>query len=776
MDERQSFISEFRSVARRRGTSPEDLFAEYDRDESGLIRVNFLTKILGSVGFYFDTRRLNQVTQGFIEGQMFNYRKFLSIPDPEVTRREIISDADLAEFGRFLKSRRIELIDTLEQFDFHHSGHVSPMNFLRSFGNTPLVNKICNYFKTPTNDVDYIGLNNEMKRVLVQFDGKSTTPEPVYDQLPPFFNKIAYDIKTQRIDLKSMFVQLDRFKKGFLSKDDFRKAINSLNLRVNANQLYQVIDMFTDERGQVPYQKFCDEVENAIKDIPNTTKSTFSTQGDINATLSYIKDLVRNRHFPLEEQIKSCDPSNSGVIPSQNFFRALANGPCKLGNQDVSVLEQEFGDKNGNIEYQRFLQAVSPQQRIAVDSPERTLVRLKQYLETKKIQLRPKLQRYEHQGSISMAELLQVLRSISFDMTQRESQQLSALLAPRLNSRIDINSFCEQVDPMSIPQRKTLQEIEAEEAEEAKRQAAQREVRPRPPEELEETLVIVLQYAEKNSVDFGTEFRQRDVHRNGAIPKSQFQSVLMMAAPGLSTKDVNHISEYYMGSPQQINYHAFLQDIHQHIRPLYESLQEELNKPKEPHPETFQVIRRFKNVLNDQRTAPEDVFIRYDNLRSGTVPKTRLAAIFETLGFRISPVEERCLQEDFTDARLPEMFNYRRFCQQLNQTTLTPQDLSQIRVHPENVNVQDREVAVLINSIRERIQERHKRVREAFSEYEKGTGIPANEFRRAFSTFGLFIKENDMLKLLKYYRFSRQGDVDWDSFCHDVETSKTVQF
>ncbi|OHT16956.1 hypothetical protein TRFO_41436 [Tritrichomonas foetus] len=249
-----------------------------------------------------------------------------------------------------------------------------------------------------------------------------------------------------------------------------------------------------------------------------------------------------------------------------------------------------------------------------------------------------------------------------------------------------------------------------------------------------------------------------------------------MAAPGLSDAEVNLISDYYKVSQQQINYNGFLLDLDQYVIPLYESLKEHLNKPSEQHPETTNVVRRFKSLLMDQRTAPEDLFVRYDSLKCGTVLKTRLASILESLGFRLTPVEEQCLNEDFQDSRLPEMFNYRKFCQQLNEMQLTVQDLSQIRTKPINANVQDREVATLVNSIRERIQERRKRVREPFSDFQPGAGIPSSDFRRALNSFGLVIKENDILKILKYYRFNRQGDVDWDSFCNDVETSKTVQF
>ncbi|OHS93346.1 hypothetical protein TRFO_40384 [Tritrichomonas foetus] len=518
MEDRAAFVSEFKTVARRKGTSPEDLFADYDRDESGIIRFDFFRRILSSINFWVDEKRLEAITSEFIDGRNFHYADFMNTSGTQLTKRDGVTDADIAEFGRQLQARRIYLIDTLEAYDVHHFGHVSSMNFLRSFGNTPLNNKICNHFKGSTDEVDYLLLNKEIKRVLSSYGDKQTVPEPKLDSIPPYFSTIAQDIQAQGIELYPIFLGLDRFKRGTIPKLAFQKTLNGYKFHVNANQLSQVIDLFTDDQGTVPYKAFCEEIDKAIRQLPKTTKSTFAVKGDINTTLNYLRDVVKNRHCQIEDQLKACDRRNTGLIPSQRFFKALATEQYKITNQDMDVLEQEFTDGRGNIEYTRFLEAILPSTRQTTDSADKTLMRLKNFLDERKIQIRPRLQRYESDGSVSSAELLQVLRALSFDMTQRESQTLIALLAPRVNSRINLDDLCNQIDPI-LPVRKSAIQIE-EEAAAASKTYAKPESREEPPENIEDILVGVLKFAERNGIDFQTEFRQRDSHRNGTVPRS----------------------------------------------------------------------------------------------------------------------------------------------------------------------------------------------------------------------------------------------------------------
>jgi len=73
---------------------------------------------------------------------------------------------------------------------------------------------------------------------------------------------------------------------------------------------------------------------------------------------------------------------------------------------------------------------------------------------------------------------------------------------------------------------------------------------------------------------------------------------------------------------------------------------------------------------------PERLFARSDAARCGSVPRTRLRAVLENLGFRRDDEEQLMLA--FADARMPEMFAYHRLYASLDGLRLTAVDLSRV--------------------------------------------------------------------------------------------------
>ena len=770
MEDRLAFINEFRTIARRKGTNPEDLFLDWDPENTGVIKYETFRKILSSINMWIEEGRLQYLVRPFFDHGNFKYADFMRAEKLNTTIRGA-SDEDVIEFGRLLKSRRIILHDTLEECDRHHCGHVPINYFLRTFGSTPLTLKICERFKNGENEVEYLELDREIRRLRQEMETRGPKQYGLTQELPPFFSQVAYDINAQHIDPYTTFLGLDKLKRGLLEKKVFHNALYSFNLKINAAQLCQLVEVFANEKGDVPYNLFCDEIKKAVQNLPPSTKSTFSTKGNIQNTLAYLRDIEKNRHSQIGNMLKTLDPLNTGVIPSARFFKTLNAEKYKIGPADVDVLEREYTDGNNGILYRNFLRDITPVTTQLVPSAFQIIGRLRDFLQTRQIQLRPRLIRYDRDrsGRIIIADLAHALHSISFDFSGKEWTMLSNFLGPNNDATFLYGPFCDDVDPV-------LPEPTPFVPEEEREIKPPQPIRERPPENIINILVSIIESAKKLKISIYEEFRARDALHKGIIPTSQFQSLILHFNPYLSNKEVSEITDFYHDQPFRVNYENLYKDIQNYAKQAYHDSQTlRSSQPLGPRPQTIDVLRRLKSNADYQRYNLLSSFYRYDASRSGCVLKMRLAAAFQETNTPVTREELDLICTDFQDNRRQEFLNYRALCSYVDNLELTKNDLTTIRISSTSSNVNDRQAATLVNSLRERIHERHKRVRDPFSHYAPGVPIPARDFRAAIASFGLIIGETDYLTLLRYYRFNRQGDVDWERFCHDVETSKTVE-
>jgi Ca2+-binding EF-hand superfamily protein len=167
-----------------------------------------------------------------------------------------------------------------------------------------------------------------------------------------------------------------------------------------------------------------------------------------------------------------------------------------------------------------------------------------------------------------------------------------------------------------------------------------------------------------------------------------------------------------------------------------------------------ELLAQFKLALQERKIPPQDLFTKYDRFRSGTILAVRVRSIFDSVGVKLSEAEDKDLREAFRDRQSVDMFDYAKLC-----ALIAPQEEN--RGH-------DRELLLLLNSLRERIQARRRKIREAFPE-SLGKTISEQAFRNAIGLFGLSIREPEIQRLLKYYRINRQKDIDCQHFVTDVE-------
>lgn len=764
MEQQIGFLTELRTAAGRRGIKLNDLFWEYDRKNTGKVPLTTFQKVLSSINFMTTEQRVKSVIADFIHGNQVNYADFFSLLEtstPQASASEV-TDEDVRQFGSDLQIKGSDVISVMvPDFDPHRLGRVSTEVFLRAFGNTPLTQKIVKRYQLPTvGQIDYNQLSKDIDKFVKKVPQPQQQAPPKATSLPPFFSNVASVIKVQGIDPISLFSRFDKFKHQTVSRQTFITQLGNIGLPVNPAQLDQLVDYFADG-NQVNYALFNDEIQKAIDDMP--VKNVKKQSVDLNSTIVYIQGEIEKRHADLAPQFQSFDSKHNGLISNNHFFNTLTQSACRISNIESNAISEQFGDGNGNINYQDFLEAVTPRSTRSSVSGSDVIARLKSHLSQHSIQLKPKLDKYDREGkgTIPMNDFLAVLRMISFDMTPRETAVLKSEFG---NQRVSIDQLCREVDPAP----KKMKEPTPEPNEYARPPRQNSEI----PEDVEDALVKLIVVEKKAHIDFFTEFKQNDHLRHGVIPTSQFEATLLGCVIPISPADVKLLTSFY-SSGTTVNYADLCQDM-LNLNAIMNDQEEEPVDQRSTSEETMNVIKRLKNYLSEQRISVEDFFSRYDSNRQGCVLKSKLRQIFDAARFQLTTDEESSLKHDFEHDTRAEMLDYTKIMTVLQSIQLTQADLRSIKCAPANARVQDQDIAVLNNSIRERLDARHKKIRLLFKGCSE-EGIDQREFREVLNSFGIMLREFEIQKIVKKYRCNKQGDIDWLSFVEDVESGRTIQ-
>ena len=882
--ENQGFVAELKRSAQRRGLSLDEVFGERDKRKTGTVTYNEFRAILNQIGFWANEAEIRAKVAPFLRANdILAYRELLGeVVEP--------SGDTIAEFAALLNDRKQTVEDAMKPYDTRNLGRVSVGSFMRAFGDSPVVARVCNEYKSvATNDVDYVALSRSVKRALAPTAAPEEKP---LTEIPPYFTQVAIAMKDQGMDYHDTFVQLDKFKRQKIPRVQFAQELGSYNLKVTSGQLNQLVDFFTDEQGDVDYVAFCSAIDSAIGTAPPIERSTFSSHGDITKTLEYMKKYARERGVLLVEQVRGMDPDGTGVIPAGRFFRVLTTQKFSLTPEDIRLLGLEFGDGNGNVEYERLLTEIAPQ--VTPTGVSVVLARLVRTLKEKNLCLRPVLLRYDYQhtGIVSASDLILALRMISFEMTQRESQMLLNSFSED-QGQVNIDAFCASVDPeptsprqsqtpprtspqtspraspytsptsspqtpprssphtptttsphtptvspqtpprasphtptsspqtpprtpptgspqtpprtppqtsprtsphtpptsspqtppRGSPQTPTttspLSPSKTETVqwgEETQGPNDSAEVETQSPESLDslssseleskamslptkiKTILAGMIRAESRfNFDFDQEFRSRDSLGSGLVPTPQFYTVMRMSQVPISAEQYKDLIACY-SKDDRFNYRLLVDDM---------KLAAAFTVPESPaHLDTMHILRPLRRHIDVRRISPSNMCASYDTAKNGTVPKTRLRAIFDAIGFDLSKDDEQSLTDDFQSGRFPEMFDYRSLCLFLEECP--PAAASTMRTRTAREEAEDRELPAFIKNLRERLRERHRQVRYPFSGFRNP--MSEQDFRNCLSFFGLSLREPEIQILLRNYSV-RNSLVDWELFCADVERS-----
>ncbi|OHT13437.1 hypothetical protein TRFO_16425 [Tritrichomonas foetus] len=786
MDSHIEFINSLKEHARRKAVSINDLFDDYDPKQIGKVTHHQFHQILSALAMWIDESKLNALIQPYSDGNIFNYKEFLSV-EKNTSLKPSLTIEELKEFGQSFLKQRIPVIDYFQQFDPYHIGRISINNFLRASMCRPeLTQKVIQVYKFPmVDEVDYLTLSNDISNILKQVQNEIASGQSLSSVLSstskthnnssnlsikdlPFFSQVCESIRASGLNLKNQFITYDRYRHNKVSQHQFSTILQQIGIKLSPHQITQLVDHFSDEvdSNYINYALFCQEVQQYLTENKPKESHPFELV-NLKVLLSNIAFDLRNRHSSLIDTMKYFDPHNTGTIPIIRFARAFTTSNLNLTPHEIKALENEFRVDDTNIDYQRFIENVLPlSPHSNIDA---ILERLKIHLSNQYLTFEPYLRRADRSntGLVTLADTLSAFRNVSFDINDQEHQLLKNEYGLSHIPTIQISEFCAKVDTKRNAPQQTEKTPENNIPVVFTRSSyTSKPIRTSPPEEILLILHHIWSLSEQTKVDIYQQLRQIDYLKQGTILNTRFRNILMSI--GTKEAEVKSLIEFYSEGPDIINYNNFYTDMKKEISSNPQTQESRVSN------DTQQILIAIKGKMESMAMSVDSFFNKYDTTNSYRVLKSRVPGILHSIG--INQPNQSQLQNfihDFGDQRLQEMFNYKKLIDILDEMKISNEELASLKLDTTTAQC-DKEIASLINSIRERLISRRKSPAMVFNGCNP-MGISSREFRERISESGLFFMEADMQKLLRLYRCNYNGDVDWVTFCRNVESSKTVQ-
>jgi len=171
--------------------------------------------------------------------------------------------------------------------------------------------------------------------------------------------------------------------------------------------------------------------------------------------------------------------------------------------------------------------------------------------------------------------------------------------------------------------------------------------------------------------------------------------------------------------------------------------------------------------------APTEVFRPYDIGNNGTLAAFKLHAAFNNVNFPMMRQEAEQLVACFRDARRQEQCNYFGLLKVLDKEDVSSEEV-RATLSGAPLSAGDETTAqTACGQIREKLMARHRGILTAFAGATQA-GVSAAEFRPRLDKVDLVLPASQIQVLIRKYRINLTDQVDWQTFCTDVNRTKTV--
>lgn len=464
-----------------RGSTPEELFSDFDRYRSGSISIETFNRALISYNIRLRNQEFQELTNALGEKGRINCQKFLKKLKEVVNEVEEKGDSDISQYSsqsncdillknlaHYLSIHHLTLREVLRQFDKVNRGSVTVSDFVRAFESVPSIRakEIANIFKDRYSDfVPYLQIDKTMK--MFETDGlnddNSFSQESVTSIPKPAIAEqiIVRMVSGNMTNIRQLFEQFDPANTGFVLQRTFPRILEKARIfNITPNDYHQIYE-FYGSQGQVRYLPIVEEVENRINEKESTNSKIYQGKyGEVVDTDQLIKKMQESF---IDRRINISDffeYAVNGKVDKYKFMKTLSVEYRQLSVDEINALADRFDIGNSTVDINAFLSffQLRPKQRNAILSEstlidetidvDSVLLAIKDHLSSRRLCLQRECELFDRfrKGTITNAQLLVSMQRCGLSFKNGEFDAICDEFRTKEIGVVDYVSLCSIVD------------------------------------------------------------------------------------------------------------------------------------------------------------------------------------------------------------------------------------------------------------------------------------------------------------------------------------------
>ena len=180
-------------------------------------------------------------------------------------------------------------------------------------------------------------------------------------------NKIKLETAQKRVRSKEFFMDFDQLRKGEVSEDQFKRAIQMMNLTLTKQDLDSLAGKYRSANGLINYRSFLEEVDSvfnheteyspvkvARERMPSNDLTPSQKQQILDA-LKVFQSIMKIQRILVKPAFQDFDRANTGHVSASQFVRVLTTLGVAPSNIELKTLMAKlYTDSHLGANYYKF--------------------------------------------------------------------------------------------------------------------------------------------------------------------------------------------------------------------------------------------------------------------------------------------------------------------------------------------------------------------------------------------------------------------------------------
>ena len=180
-------------------------------------------------------------------------------------------------------------------------------------------------------------------------------------------NKIKLETAQKRVRAKEFFMDFDTLRKGEVSEEQFKRAIQMMNLTVTKQDLEALVSQFKQPNSLVNYRQFLQELDSVFNHESEYSPvkaalSTFSPnelssvqQQQVSEALQVFRNIMKIQRILVKPAFQNFDRANTGHVSASQFVRVLTTLGVAPNNIELkNLMAKLYTDSHLGVNYYKF--------------------------------------------------------------------------------------------------------------------------------------------------------------------------------------------------------------------------------------------------------------------------------------------------------------------------------------------------------------------------------------------------------------------------------------